>query len=198
MGLRRGRDWRTALGVVLALGLTALVAETSVAAWWIMPLVVLALLAHSIRRAAKGATRSGSSLSKEGEEGGGEGSGGLLIDMSTLPLSYAAADFGGRRHRREQGSRHSHRSIHRSRQRHHRLSRGYDWRGWWCADDADADPAVRGDAVRGHLERPGGGRCDAPYWCGVHFRRCTSTFSWLAGWCSARCRWRSLGPICCT
>ncbi len=52
-------DWRTALGVVLALGITALVAETSVAAWWIMPLAVLVLLAFSIRRAAKGATRSG-------------------------------------------------------------------------------------------------------------------------------------------
>ncbi len=49
-----GDDWRTALGVVLALGLTALVAETSVAAWWIMPLAVLALLALSIRRAATG------------------------------------------------------------------------------------------------------------------------------------------------
>jgi len=54
-----GDDWRTALGVVLALGLTALVAETSVAAWWIMPLAVILLLALSIRRAAKGATRNG-------------------------------------------------------------------------------------------------------------------------------------------
>jgi hypothetical protein len=54
-----GDDWRTALGVVLALGGTALVAETSVAAWWIMPLAVLALLALSIGRAARGATRSG-------------------------------------------------------------------------------------------------------------------------------------------
>ncbi len=53
-----GDDWRTALGVVLALGLTALVAETSVSAWWIMPLAVLVLLALSIRRVAKGATRS--------------------------------------------------------------------------------------------------------------------------------------------
>ncbi len=52
-----GDDWRTASGVVLALGLTALVAETSVAAWWIMPLAVLVLLALSIRRAAKGAMR---------------------------------------------------------------------------------------------------------------------------------------------
>jgi hypothetical protein len=52
-----GDDWRTALGVVLALGLTALVAETSVAVWWIMPLAVLVLLVLSIRRAARGATR---------------------------------------------------------------------------------------------------------------------------------------------
>jgi hypothetical protein len=54
-----GDDWRTALGVALALGLTAVIAETSVAAWWVMPLAVLLLLALSIRRAARGATRSG-------------------------------------------------------------------------------------------------------------------------------------------
>ncbi len=54
-----GEDWRTALGVVLALGVTALVAETSVSAWWIMPLAVLLLLALSIRRAARGAVRRG-------------------------------------------------------------------------------------------------------------------------------------------
>jgi hypothetical protein len=53
-----GDDWRTALGVGLALVITALVAETSVAAWWIMPLAVLVLLVLSIRRVAKGATRS--------------------------------------------------------------------------------------------------------------------------------------------
>ena len=52
-----GDDWRTALGVALALGLTAVVAETSVPAWWIVPLAVLLLLALSIRRAARGATR---------------------------------------------------------------------------------------------------------------------------------------------
>ncbi len=54
-----GDDWRTALGVVIALGLTAIVAETSVSAWWIVPLAVLLLLALSIRRAARGATRDG-------------------------------------------------------------------------------------------------------------------------------------------
>ena len=35
-----GDDWRTALGV-LALAITALIATTSVAAWWVMPIAVL-------------------------------------------------------------------------------------------------------------------------------------------------------------
>jgi MYXO-CTERM domain-containing protein len=48
-----GDDWVTALGVVLALGATALIADTSAASWWVMPLAVLALLALSIRRAAR-------------------------------------------------------------------------------------------------------------------------------------------------
>ncbi len=52
-----GDDWRTAVGVVLALALTALVADTSIAAWWVTPLAVLALLALSIRRAARSAVR---------------------------------------------------------------------------------------------------------------------------------------------
>jgi hypothetical protein len=54
-----GDDWRTALGVVLALGLTALVAQAGVSAWWVMPVAVLALLALSIRRAARGDSREG-------------------------------------------------------------------------------------------------------------------------------------------
>ena len=51
-----GDDWRTALGVVLALALTALIATTPVDAWWIMPLAVIGLLALSIRRAARKAS----------------------------------------------------------------------------------------------------------------------------------------------
>ena len=47
-----GDDWRTAIGVALALSLTALIAAAGVSAWWVMPLAVLALLALSIRRAA--------------------------------------------------------------------------------------------------------------------------------------------------
>lgn len=46
-----GDDWRTAIGVVLALGITALIATTSLAAWWVMPVAVLALLALSVRGA---------------------------------------------------------------------------------------------------------------------------------------------------
>ena len=48
-----GDDWRTAAGVVLALALTAAIAGTAVAAWWIMPVAVLLILALSLRRAAR-------------------------------------------------------------------------------------------------------------------------------------------------
>ncbi len=46
-----GDDWRVALGVVVGIGLTALVATTAAAAWWVLPLAVVALLADSLRRA---------------------------------------------------------------------------------------------------------------------------------------------------
>lgn len=48
-----GDDWLTALGVVAALGLTALLAGTGAAAWWLLPAAVLVLLALSLRRAAR-------------------------------------------------------------------------------------------------------------------------------------------------
>ncbi len=51
-----GDDWRTALGVVLALALTALLAGAAISAWWIMPLAVIGLLALSIRRAGRNAS----------------------------------------------------------------------------------------------------------------------------------------------
>lgn len=47
-----GDDWRIAAGVVVALGITALVAGTSLAAWWILPLAVGVLLAGSVWRGA--------------------------------------------------------------------------------------------------------------------------------------------------
>lgn len=46
-----GDDWRTALGVLLALSLTALLAGAAISAWWVMPVAVPGLLALSIRRA---------------------------------------------------------------------------------------------------------------------------------------------------
>lgn len=52
-----GDDWRVALGVVTALSVTALVATSSVAAWWVLPAGVVALLADSLRRAARQARR---------------------------------------------------------------------------------------------------------------------------------------------
>jgi hypothetical protein len=52
-----GDDWRTAIGVIGALALTALIADAGVSAWWVMPIVVLALLVWSIRRAAREASR---------------------------------------------------------------------------------------------------------------------------------------------
>jgi hypothetical protein len=54
-----GDDWRAAVGVAVALGLTAVLATTDVAAWWIMPLSVVAILALSLRRDARDASRRG-------------------------------------------------------------------------------------------------------------------------------------------
>jgi uncharacterized membrane protein len=48
-----GDDWRTMIGVALALALTAIVAGDGVAAWWIVPSAVFGLLALSTRRAAR-------------------------------------------------------------------------------------------------------------------------------------------------
>jgi hypothetical protein len=48
-----GDDWLTALGVAVALSLTALIATTSVPAWWLMPFAVLGLLSLSLWRASR-------------------------------------------------------------------------------------------------------------------------------------------------
>jgi hypothetical protein len=47
-----GDDWRIAAGVVVALALTALIADTSVAAWWVLPVAVAVVLGTSVWRAA--------------------------------------------------------------------------------------------------------------------------------------------------
>ena len=46
-----GDDWRIALVVVVALGATALVAGAGVAAWWVLPAAVAAVLGVSVARA---------------------------------------------------------------------------------------------------------------------------------------------------
>jgi hypothetical protein len=48
-----GDDWVTAVGVVAALGATALIAGATSSAWWVMPIAVVVLLAVSLRRAAR-------------------------------------------------------------------------------------------------------------------------------------------------
>lgn len=49
-----GDDWRVAAGVLLAFGLTALLATTSVPAWWLLPLAVATVLWFSLLRAVRG------------------------------------------------------------------------------------------------------------------------------------------------
>jgi hypothetical protein len=48
-----GDDWRVAAGVITAIGTTALVADTKVAAWWILPLSVAVVLALTLWRATR-------------------------------------------------------------------------------------------------------------------------------------------------
>jgi phosphate/sulfate permease len=48
-----GDDWRIAVGVVVALSVTAVVADTDVPAWWVMPVAVIAILIGSLRRATR-------------------------------------------------------------------------------------------------------------------------------------------------
>lgn len=47
-----GDDWQIAGSVILALALTALVASSEIAAWWILPLATAAMLVRSVWRAA--------------------------------------------------------------------------------------------------------------------------------------------------
>jgi hypothetical protein len=43
-----GDDWRIAVGVVIAIGVTALISDTSVSAWWVLPAAVAVLLGASV------------------------------------------------------------------------------------------------------------------------------------------------------
>ena len=46
-----GDDWRIALSVAAAIGLTAALAGWGISAWWLMPIAVVAILLSSLRRA---------------------------------------------------------------------------------------------------------------------------------------------------
>jgi hypothetical protein len=48
-----GDDWRVALGVAVAIAVTALIAPRTPTAWLLLPVAVVALLADSLRRAAR-------------------------------------------------------------------------------------------------------------------------------------------------
>jgi hypothetical protein len=48
-----GDDWRVAAGLAVALGLCALLVHEDLAAWWLLPVAVLGLLAESLRRATR-------------------------------------------------------------------------------------------------------------------------------------------------
>lgn len=49
-----GDDWRVAVGVTVALGLTYLLSRATAApAWWVVAVAVAGLLAYSIRRVAR-------------------------------------------------------------------------------------------------------------------------------------------------
>jgi hypothetical protein len=46
-----GDDWVVAVGVVVALAISALLAHNGMAAWWVMPVAVILLLLVSLWRA---------------------------------------------------------------------------------------------------------------------------------------------------
>lgn len=48
-----GDDWRIAAAVVVALTITVALAHGGVAAWWVLPAAVTAVLGLSVTRAAK-------------------------------------------------------------------------------------------------------------------------------------------------
>jgi hypothetical protein len=47
-----GDDWRVALGIVVAIGLAAILVAAGVNAWWLIPAAVVLVLFASLRRAA--------------------------------------------------------------------------------------------------------------------------------------------------
>jgi hypothetical protein len=53
-----GDDWRVAVGVVAGLAATAGLVHAGVNAWWLLPVVVAALLGLSLRRVVRAAQQN--------------------------------------------------------------------------------------------------------------------------------------------
>ena len=48
-----GDDWQAALGIAVAIGITAVLAAEKIAAWWFLPVAVAVVLASSLYREAR-------------------------------------------------------------------------------------------------------------------------------------------------
>jgi hypothetical protein len=48
-----GDDWTLALGVVVGLAITGILKSSGIQAWWLVPILVIAMLGISLRRAAR-------------------------------------------------------------------------------------------------------------------------------------------------
>jgi hypothetical protein len=48
-----GDDWRAAVAIILAIGLTATLAHVGLAAWWLLPPAVTTILFGTLRRATR-------------------------------------------------------------------------------------------------------------------------------------------------
>jgi hypothetical protein len=51
-----GDDWRVALGLAVALGLTYFLTHNGVNAWWLLPVAIVLLLAGSLWRETRNAS----------------------------------------------------------------------------------------------------------------------------------------------
>ncbi len=48
-----GDDWRVAVGIAVAFGLCAALAQEGIVAWWLTPIAVVLVLSESLRRATR-------------------------------------------------------------------------------------------------------------------------------------------------
>lgn len=63
-----GDDWLLAVGVIVALGVTAVIAHLAKApSWWLLPVVVVGVIAVSVLRASRKALRKARPVPTESE-----------------------------------------------------------------------------------------------------------------------------------